>query len=113
MVNYSGPLGPFVLQFNNITAEERLGVKILNMTITGDMIQEASSCCVLATIIAGGCCILPIFLFCCNCYKQAVSELRNLPVESYMAIESVILQCPNIEKALVKIYGNMFDPSKA
>lgn len=113
MLNYSGPLAPFVMQFNNLTAEERLGVKVFNVTILGDIIQEAAVCCLISTLVFGGCCIFPLFLLCCDCYRKAVAELRNMPVESYMAIESVILQCPNIEKALVNVTDNMLDANKA
>lgn len=112
-VTYSGLLPEFILKFNNLSAEDRLKVKKLNVGLKGDTLQEPAICCTIMNFVATGICVFPIFLMCCKCTRKVLTEVCDLPIEAYVAIDGAILQCPNLETVSIMIQDSFFDGNKA
>lgn len=77
-ITYCGPGVGFIMHFNNMSPDEKLGVKVANIQLYGDVVQEFSTCCLISTMILGGFFIFPYCLLCCDCYKRSVYEQRIL-----------------------------------
>lgn len=68
-----GPVAGLVLQFNNMSPQDRMNTKVLNISLLGNVVQESGICCMILTITAGSFCIFPLFLLCCDCYIKTIS----------------------------------------
>lgn len=111
IVSYTGKLPQFVLQFNNLTPEERSQIKTLNVSLEGEILLEPAACCAIMNLMSG-CCIIPVLLMCCDCTKQVLSGVSELTIDAYVALDGVISQCLNLETVSVTVTDNFLDEIK-
>lgn len=65
----------------------------------------------LATIITGSICIIPLFLLCCDCFKKSTNELRKLTLEAYFEVAKAVSECPNVHSLMIGVADNYITPS--
>lgn len=112
-VTYAGHCAGFILHLNNMLPEEKLAVKVLNLRLYGEVVQEFSSCCFIFTLVAGGFCFFPYCLLCCDCYKRSVYEQRSLALDGYAALATAIAAFPSLENVIVFVNDSLLDAQKA
>lgn len=72
-LSFFGPWPLFMAQWNNLSPQDRANVKIINVQIHGEVVQQPKVCCFICTAVAGGFFIFPLCLLCCDCYKKFIS----------------------------------------
>lgn len=111
-ITYNGTLPQLVLQFNNLTPDEKLQVKQLNLAIDGDTIQEVAMCCLCLNLMLG-CFIFPLFVMCCQCTREVISAAADVSVEAYATLDGIIGQCPNVGIVSILVNDSFLDANKA
>lgn len=111
-LTYYGASGGFHVHFSHLTPEEKEGVKIMNVELYGNKLQELRGWCFALIIALGSCFIIPLFLLCCDCIKKCIYERRKLSVEDYAFVDDAISQLPNLENVSISVADNYLDINK-
>lgn len=71
-ITYTGAAAPLLLQLANLSPQDRQAVKVINVQVVGDVVQESNICCMIMNMVAAGFCIFPAFTICCSCFQRAI-----------------------------------------
>lgn len=95
-VTYSGPYAPFAKMFDNLSPEEKNNIKVFNLSLLADIVQEPNMCCMIMNMVAAGFCIFPAFFICCPFFVKASAGVSVADPRFYETLGATFAQCPNL-----------------